>query len=91
MTTVQKTLSDELEEVAVKQHIAKPHPRFDMNKYFQDEDIKDVAEHELGRVGLVFPCSVAREMPVGDKRREHIKNCGECQRLLKEFDKIAYG
>lgn len=58
MSTVQKTLFDEVKE---KQH------------------------------GIIFPCSAAREMPVGDERCEHIRGCDECQRLIKELDKIAYG
>ena len=41
--------------------------------------------------GIMFPCSVARQFPIGETRCNHIKNCSECQKLIKELDKIAYG
>ena len=40
---------------------------------------------------IFFPCIVAREMPIGDERCNHIKNCPECQRIKKELDKEVYG
>jgi len=43
------------------------------------------------RKRIFFPCTVAREMAIGDERCDHIKNCSECQRLKKELDKQVYG
>lgn len=41
--------------------------------------------------GITFPCDIARELPIGKTRCNHVTNCSECQRLIKELDKIAYG
>jgi len=57
-------------------------------KIIQNTLFDDVIEKQ--HVGIIFPCFVAREMPVGDERCEHIKNCVECQRLIKELDKVVY-
>jgi len=43
------------------------------------------------RKRIFFPCTVAREMAIGEERCDHIKNCPECQRLKKELDKQVYG
>ena len=36
---------------------------------------------------IFFPCPEAREMPIGEARCNHIKNCSECKRLIQELDK----
>lgn len=41
--------------------------------------------------GIIFPCPAARQFPIGETRCNHIKHCPDCQRLIKELDKIAYG
>lgn len=46
---------------------------------------------EKQHISIMFPCPVARDLPISDERCEHIKNCDECQRLIKELDEIAYG
>jgi len=43
------------------------------------------------RKRIFFPCTVAREMAIGDERCDHIKNCSECQRIKRELDKQVYG
>lgn len=37
--------------------------------------------------GIFFPCPNAREMPIGETRCNHIKNCSECKRLIEALDK----
>lgn len=51
--------------------------------------VSDIQEETGNRI--TFPCPVARELPIGETRCDHIKKCSECQRLIKELDKIAYG
>jgi len=36
---------------------------------------------------IFFPCPEAREMVIGEARCNHIKNCSECKRLIRELDK----
>ena len=40
---------------------------------------------------IFWPCPIAREMPVGEERLNHIKNCSECERIKEELDKSVYG
>ena len=40
---------------------------------------------------IFFPCIVAREMSIGEERCDHIKNCDECQKLIKELNDQLYG
>jgi len=40
---------------------------------------------------IFWPCTIAREMAIGEERCDHIKNCDECQRIKKELDKQLYG
>jgi len=44
---------------------------------------------EYGRKHIGYPCDVAQDMPIDD-RPEHIKDCPECKKLIKKYDKIAY-
>lgn len=37
--------------------------------------------------GIFFPCPIAREMPIGETRCNHIKNCSECKRLIEALDR----
>ena len=43
------------------------------------------------RKRIFFPCIVAREMEIGEERCDHIKNCDECQKLIKELNDQLYG
>lgn len=52
---------------------------------------KTLFDEPAEKQGITFPCPVAREMDIGDERRGHITSCDECQRLIKELDKVAYG
>jgi hypothetical protein len=63
---------------------------------FPDDDDKDFKElerkiaQEYGRRHIGYPCDVAQDMLIDD-RPQHIKNCPECQELIKKLDAIAYG
>jgi len=73
MTTVQKTLFDELNAVAKKHHeVVRP--------LVMTKD-----DYVPSGKGLVFPCPIARRLPV-DERPNHMKDCDVCKRLEKEFD-----
>jgi len=50
---------------------------------FKDETTQPVASGH----GIFFPCPIAREMPIGERRCNHIKNCAECKRLIEVLDK----
>jgi hypothetical protein len=40
---------------------------------------------------IFWPCPIAREMPIGKERLNHIKNCSECKRIKEELDKSVGG
>ena len=40
---------------------------------------------------IFWPCPIAREMPIGEERLDHIKDCSECERIKEELDKSVYG
>lgn len=73
MSTMQKTLFDELEEVSKTiHHVARP-------LVLTKDDLVSSGE------GIIFPCVVARRLPVGE-RAGHISSCDACKRLEKELD-----
>lgn len=70
MDTVQKSLFDELEEVS--KCVVQP-------LILTKDDLVFSGE------GIIFPCIVARRLPVGE-RAGHISSCDTCKRLEKELD-----
>ena len=63
------------------------------NPFPDDEDFKELEKRiaqEYGRRHIGYPCDVAQDMLIDD-RPQHIKNCPECQELIKKLDAIAYG
>lgn len=73
MTTMQKTLFDELEEVSKEiYHVARP-------LVLTKDDLVSSGD------GIIFPCVIARRLPVGE-RAGHISGCDACKRLEKELD-----
>ncbi len=73
MSTIQKTLFDELEEVSKKPHeVARP-------IVLTSDDLVPSGD------GIIFPCVVARRLPL-EERGVHIANCDVCKRLEKELD-----
>jgi len=73
MTTIQKTLYDELDAVAKKPYeVARP-------LVLNQNDL--VPSHG----GIIFPCVIARRLPIYE-RPGHISTCNACKRLEKELD-----
>lgn len=58
-------------------------------KTFEEYE-REIAQKYYGRRHIGFPCDVAQDMPIDD-RPQHIKNCPDCQELIKKLDLIAYG
>jgi len=52
-----------------------------------DTDTRSNANARSSGHGIFFPCPIAREMPIGEARCDHIKNCSECKRLIQELDR----
>jgi len=50
----------------------------------------EIAQKHYGRKHIGFPCDVAQDMHIDD-RPQHIRNCPDCQELIKKLDAIAYG
>jgi len=50
----------------------------------------DEHEEREKKKGLIWPCPVGREIPLGVERANHLHNCPECKKILLEFDK-RYG
>ncbi len=73
MNTVQKTLFDELNEVAKKPYQVVP------PLVLRNDDLIPSGK------GIVFPCVLARRLPI-DERPGHISVCDTCKRLEKELD-----
>ena len=106
MQTTLVDIEDTDEKVIQKYEIDKYHKRgtkvfndaVEHYKYVEEHN-KRIAEarrsDEEDRDGnsreIMFPCSVARSMPVGDERNAHIKECADCRELIKRLDEIAYG
>ena len=63
-------------------------PRGDDGMTFDEWERKVASEY--GRRHIGYPCDVAQDMPIDDRPR-HIKNCPECQELIKKLDGIVYG
>jgi len=59
------------------------------DKTFEEYE-REIAQKYYGRRHLGYPCDVAQDMPIDD-RPQHIKNCQDCQELIKKLDAIAYG
>jgi len=73
MSIVQKTLFNELNEVAKKPYqVARP------LVLTRDDFIPS------GK-GIIFPCVVARRLPI-DERPEHMSHCDVCKRINREMD-----
>jgi len=73
MSTLQKTLFDELDDVAKKSYeVARP-------LVLTSDDLVSSGK------GIIFPCVVARRLPVSE-RPNHMKDCDACKRLEKELD-----
>ena len=72
MSTIQKTLFDELNEVAKKSYGAIP-------LVLNQNDLVPSGN------GIIFPCVIARRLPVAE-RPNHMKDCDACKRLEKELD-----
>ena len=70
---MQKTLFDDLEEVAKKPYeVARP-------LVLTRNDLVPSGK------GIIFPCIVARRLPL-EERPGHMTNCDACKRLEKELD-----
>lgn len=73
MSTMQKTLFDELEDVSIKPHlVARP-------LVLTNDDLVSSGD------GIIFPCVVARRLPI-DERPAHMSSCDACKMLEKELD-----
>ena len=73
MTTIQKTLFDELNDVAKKPYqVARP-------LVLTSNDFVPSGK------GIVFPCPVARRLPLIE-RPWHMEHCDACKRIEREFD-----
>jgi len=72
LSSIQKTLFDELYAVAKKSYDARP-------LVLNQNDLVPSGK------GIIFPCVVARRLPV-DERPNHMKDCNACKRLEKELD-----
>ena len=73
------------------QAIEKPKPIVPVpvdDKTFEEWE-REVAK-SYGRRHIGYPCDIAQDLPIDD-RPQHIKNCPECQELIKKLDAIAYG
>jgi len=80
MSTVQKTLFDELNEVSKKPYqVAQP-------LVLRRDDYIPSGK------GIIFPCVIARRLPISE-RPNHMKDCDVCKRLEKELDEhvVAVG
>jgi hypothetical protein len=55
-----------------------------------EEYERQIAQKYYGRRHIGYPCDIAQDLPIDD-RPQHIKNCPECQELIKKYDAIAYG
>ena len=73
MSTVQKTLFDELDAVAKKSYIGA------IPLVLTRDDLVSSGK------GIIFPCIIARRLPI-DERPSHMKDCDACKRLEKELD-----
>lgn len=73
MTTVQKTLFDELNAVAKKPYeVARP-------LVLNQNDLVPTGD------GIIFPCVVARCLPL-EERPGHMSTCNACKSIEKELD-----
>lgn len=59
------------------------------DKTFEEYE-REIAQKYYGRRHIGFPCDVAQDIPIDDRPR-HIKNCPDCQELIRKLDAIAYG
>lgn len=77
MSSVQSTLFDELESVAKKPSVvvSKPEPIL--------SGVNDII---ASGKGVMFPCHIARRMPIGEVRCEHIKKCPLCRDIKRRLD-----
>ena len=73
MTTVQKTLFEELNEVAKKPYQVTRPLILTRDDYIPSGN------------GIIFPCLIARRLSI-DERSEHMKYCDACKRIEKELD-----
>ena len=77
MSSVQSTLFDELESVAKKPSLVASRP---MSASSGTDDI--IASGK----GIMFPCHLARRMPIGEERCKHIRNCSVCRDIKRRLD-----
>lgn len=77
MNSVQSTLFGELESVARKPSVVVSKP-----KYVSSDSDDLIASGK----GIIFPCHIARRMPIGEERCEHIKNCPLCKDIKQRLD-----
>ena len=77
MNSVQSTLFDELESVAKKpcQVVSKP-----------KSGSSGADDLIASGKGIMFPCIIARRMPISEARCEHIKNCSVCRDIKRRLD-----
>ena len=77
MNSVQSTLFDELVAVAKKPStiVSKP-------KYVSSDSDDLIASGK----GIIFPCHIARRMPISEERCEHIRNCPLCKDIKQRLD-----
>jgi len=73
MSTLQKTLFDELAEVSKKPYQVAQPLVLNRNDYIPS-----------GK-GIIFPCVIARRLPI-DERPGHMSTCDACKRIEKELD-----
>lgn len=73
MDTTQKTLFDELNEVAKKPYqVARP-------LILTRDDLVPSGD------GIIFPCVIARRLPL-EERPGHMSGCDVCKRIERELD-----
>lgn len=75
------------------QIIEKPKPQTPPSgcndKTFEEHE-REIAQRYYGRKHIGYPCDIAQDMHIDD-RPQHIKNCPDCQELIKKLDMMAYG
>ena len=77
MSSIQSTLFDELESVAKKPSLVVSKP----------EPILSGADDIIASgKGIIYPCIIARRMPIGEERLEHIKGCPMCKDIKGRLD-----
>ena len=80
VSTTQETLFSDLMAVAKKPSVVVSKPV-----------LSGVDDIIASGNGIIYPCIIARRMPIGEERCEHIKNCPMCKDIKRRLDRsIGY-